>query len=109
MDISFKGAAVSVQTSNKEPWINVNVDGDLFVLYKVSGWPEPSVEWFHQNSPIQPSQFNKTHLTLRNVSQSDLGTYKVVVRNRLGKTEASFSLSLQCVLHSVHCSCIILE
>jgi hypothetical protein len=69
------------------------MDGaDLFVSYKVSGWPKPSVKWFHQNSLIQPSQFNNSLFILQNVSEPDLGTYQIVVGNDLGTTEASFSL-----------------
>jgi hypothetical protein len=96
VDITFKGSGVSVRTSDsnsKGSLIDINMDGaDLFVSYKVSGWPKPSVKWFHQNSLIQPSQFNNSLFILQNVSEPDLGTYQIVVGNDLGTTEASFSL-----------------
>lgn len=98
--INFHAATGYLSVSPETSIIGMVSGGDLVLPYQVSGSPKPTHEWLHLNStPISiiHSNFNESHLTLRIVSQSDSGIYKVVVRNSLGEAEASFSLSVQSV------------
>ena len=75
--------------------VEVPVNGHLTLPYKVDGFPWPTVEWSHDNSTLDDSKYNVSHLTLDSVELSDAGVYDVVVKSPIGRAQASFYLSVR--------------
>ena len=80
---------------SEESSLSIKVNGNLTLPYTVRGDPHPSVEWFHNNSMLDDSKYNASHLTLHDVKPSDAGTYVVVARSVYGQTNRSFWLSVR--------------
>lgn len=97
MTINFEAAIGSHFVSAEKSLITMVPGGQLVLPYHFSGSPRPIAKWSHLNTTnlIEPSKYNDSHLTLRNVSQSDAGIFRVVVSNSGGKAKALFSLSVQ--------------
>ena len=73
--------------------VEVAVNGHLTLPYRVAGSPWPTViEWSHDNSTLDDSKYNVSHLTLHNVELSDKGVYDLLAQSHLGRAQASFLL-----------------
>ena len=72
--------------------VTVVVDGNLTIPFRLSGFPNPTIRLLHRNSSLGNFKLNQSHITLRNVSKSDAGVYRVVVSNNLGEASEMFNV-----------------
>ena len=93
--IQFRSATGDLSTVSEGSSLSIKVNGNLALPYTVGGDPHPSVEWFHNDSMLDDSKYNASHLTLHDVKSSDAGTYVVVAHSVYGRTNRSFWLSVR--------------
>jgi hypothetical protein len=69
---------------------SIKMNGNLVLSYSVGGSPKPQVEWFHNDSVLDGSKYNESHLMLHDVKPSDAGTYMVVAHSAYGRINETF-------------------
>jgi hypothetical protein len=74
--------------------ISMNETDNLALPYMVTGVPPPAVQWSHGHAKLDPSKYNSSHLTLRNVELSDAGEYVLIATNMYGETNRTFRLEV---------------
>jgi hypothetical protein len=74
---------------------------EVKLVCKVSGKPQPTVEWFKDDQPLKTDRQAKSSydgrastLVLSDVSLDDVGTYKCVVKNDFGSVTSSTDVSV---------------
>ncbi|KPM02189.1 hypothetical protein QR98_0005970, partial [Sarcoptes scabiei] len=69
---------------------------------QIAGTPKPKVEWFKDNQKLEESSHlkmvndgkDKYSLTILNVNSKDVGQYKILATNDLGKIESKAKISI---------------
>lgn len=81
--------------------VEVEETDSALLSCRVSAAPKPTVEWFKDNEPLQPSRFTKTEYDGRNcrlifleTKLADTATYKCVLKNECGSTSSSAKLTV---------------
>ena len=76
--------------------------GNVRLEARIGGVPPPEVEWFKNDTPVQPGEHfveivdgDRHCLDIVHVSPSDSGTYKCVGTNHLGTVTRVYSLDIE--------------
>lgn len=101
--------AASAPRFSKPPAIRQIPDDPtrLFLECQVQGTPKPEVTWFQNNNKLIATSIKHKQtiklaignnydvaLEISNLSPTDAGTYKIVVKNKAGEITASVTLNL---------------
>ncbi|CAG2202980.1 NEO1 [Mytilus edulis] len=87
-----------IQAINGDPVVYLNHELDLTCT--VSGIPNPTIKWFHQDIAVVPSLDGRVTIPAQNklfikyVKVSDKGEYKCVAENLAGKTEFPITVTI---------------
>ncbi|RXG71267.1 Papilin [Armadillidium vulgare] len=72
---------------------------DIVLPCEIQGYPPPSVSWYHDDVPVEPSErvyISMDHtLTIKNAEEADAGVYKCEVRNKHGETSSTTSITIE--------------
>jgi len=71
-----------------------------------TGWPVPTVTWYHRGVPLTPrrghiavvSRQGFSMLVVSDIDSSEAGKYEVVVENHVGATKLEFDVVVGCKL-----------
>ncbi|XP_063423731.1 cell adhesion molecule DSCAM-like [Mytilus trossulus] len=87
-----------IQAINGDPVVYLNQELDLTCT--VSGIPNPTIKWVHQDTAVVPSLDGRVTIPAQNklfikyVKVSDQGEYKCVAENLAGKTEFPITVTV---------------
>ena len=76
--------------------------GSMFIInVNVSGVPTPTVQWFFKDRPVSAvskanveTSNSYTTLQIKGAETNEAGIYKVIAENKVGSTEAEFSINM---------------
>lgn len=95
-----KGEAPSLDGQLKP--VSVNVGEDVKLVCKMSGKPEPKIEWFKNSKPVKPDYRIKTDydgttctLHIKNTTTDDKGEYKCMASNDFGSVESDADVNVK--------------
>lgn len=91
----------------QKPKLRQEDDGNKLIFdCKLSASPQPSIEWFREDTPVKESSrvkitvkpgkggnIHDVQLILDDVEEEDAGLYKVKAKNKYGEVSASINLN----------------
>ncbi|ELT96017.1 hypothetical protein CAPTEDRAFT_139759 [Capitella teleta] len=84
------------------PEQKLKAQSTLIISVNVSGEPEPKLIWFKEDEEIGKSETttietskNVSTLTIKKISSSDSGIYKVTAQNEAGEDSADFTITIK--------------
>jgi len=83
--------------------IYVAKDGTAFLECRIGGFPVPDLKWAHDGMPVTVAgrikqmweNEDSVSLIMKNITQEDVGFYKLIAKNELGETECGAYLRLK--------------
>ena len=85
----------------KEPLVQ-KADSTATIPTKITGVPNPTVQWFFNDTALVmderisvETRKETSTISIARATGKDSGTYKVVAENKVGKDEATFTLTVR--------------
>ena len=83
--------------------IVTKVKGKIYIEVDISGYPQPSVAWFHGDTQLKKSSNvnigvdkDWSCLKIRDVTTKEAGKYSVIAGNKAGQDKAEFTVIVKC-------------
>lgn len=97
----FEAPKITYDSALNQP-LSVKSGSTLFIEVNVSGYPRPSVHWFHENEKLlndsritMETAGSWVYLKVKSISEEDAGNYKVTAVNSAGSDSASFNVTVR--------------